>query len=103
MACPRCEADTDDARWCAGCERAFDTWSRRHATDIVWSVFAGGLVLAIVSMGVPLLGLEGILGATGVFAGFGTLFAVHHASRRRRRRQFLRGAAVPRAYLPAKT
>lgn len=102
MACPRCEVDTDAARWCAPCERAFDQWSRRYATDIVWSVFAGGLILALVSMGIPLLGLEGILAATGVFAGFGTLVAIHHATRRRRRRQFLAGAAVPRAYLAAK-
>jgi len=103
MACPRCEADTDGARWCAACERAFDTWSRRHATDILWSVLAGGTMLAVVSMGIPLLGLEGILAAGGVFAGFGTLVGVHHAYRRRRRRQFLQGAAMPRAYLTAKT
>jgi hypothetical protein len=99
MTCPRCGAKTSDDRWCAECERAFDTWSRRHASDIIWSLLAGGLIVTATAVTLPLLGLDWILAATGVFTGFGTLYGLHQLTRRRRRRQFLRGAAMPRAYL----
>lgn len=101
MACPRCAAATDDDRWCAACERAYDAWSRRHASDIIWSLLAGMLIVSTTAIALPLLGLDWIVAASGVFTGFGTLYGLHRLSRRRRRRQFLAGAAVPRAYLPS--
>jgi hypothetical protein len=100
MACPRCKAATHDGRWCAECERAYDTWSRRHASDIIWSLLAGGLIVSTTAVLLPMLGVDWFVSATGVFAGFGTLYGIHRLNRRRRRRQFLAGAAVPRAYLP---
>ena len=100
VACPRCGTDSDDDRWCTECERAYDTWSRRHAADIIWSLMAGMVIVATTAIAVPMLGMDWILAATGVFTGFGTLVGVHRLNRRRRRRQFLRGAAMPRAYLP---
>jgi hypothetical protein len=103
MACPRCQAETDDDKWCVECERSYDTWSRRHASDIIWSLLAGGLIVSTTAVVLPMLGLDWIIAATGVFSGFGTLYGLHRLNRRRRRRQFLRGAAMPRAYLPAPT
>lgn len=100
MACPRCKAATDDDRWCAECERAYDTWSRRHAGDIIWSLLAGTLIVSSTAVLLPMLGVDWIIAATGVFTGFGTLVGVHRLNRRRRRRQFLAGADMPRAYLP---
>jgi len=99
VACPKCTKATDGDRWCAECERSYDTWSRRHASDIIWSLMAGGLIVAVTAVVVPMLGFDPILAATGVFTGFGTLLGLHRLNRRRRRRQFLRGAAMPRAYL----
>jgi hypothetical protein len=103
MACPRCSAETKDDKWCPACEGSYDTWSRRHASDILWSLAAGGLIVSATAIGLPLLGLDWIIAATGVFTGFGTLVGLHRLNRRRRRRQFLAGAAMPRAYLPAPT
>ena len=100
MACPRCTAATDDDRWCTECERAYDAWSRRHASDIIWSLLAGGLIVSSTAVLLPMLGVDTFIAVTGVFTGFGTLYGVHRLNRRRRRRQFLAGAAVPRAYLP---
>ena len=103
MACPRCG---DDKRlvatgWCDACEQAYDAWVRRHATDIVWAVFGGGFIIALLGLGLPLLGLGSLVGATAAFAGTGTICVLYRASQRRRRKQFLRGVALPRAYLPA--
>src|SRR5688572_7779614 len=98
MACPRCDIETIEDRWCEACERAYDTWSRRHASDIIWSLLAGMVVVTTTAIALPLLGLDWILVAAGVFTGFGTLAGLHRVSRRRRRRQFLAGAAMPRAY-----
>ncbi len=100
MACPRCAADSDGNRWCVDCERAYDTWSRRHASDIIWPLLAGGLIVSSTAVLLPMLGLDWIIAATGVFTGFGTLVGLARLNRRRRRRQFLAGAAMPRAYLP---
>jgi len=100
MACPRCGAESSGDRWCTECEHAYDTWSRRHASDIIWSVMAGMVIVTTTAVALPLLGIDWIVASTGVFAGFGALVGLHRANRRRRRRQFLRGAAIPRAYLP---
>ena len=89
--------------WCGDCERAFDTWVRRYAADIIWSVMGGGVVVALLGMGLPLLGFGSIVAASAAFGGFGTIFGLHRAGQRRRRRQFLAGTALPRAYLPSKT
>lgn len=101
MGCPRCNAETVDDAWCAACDRAYDTWSRRNASDILLPLFAGGFIVASTAILLPLLGLDWIIAATGVFGGFGTLYGLHRLNRRRRRRQFLKGASVPRAYLPS--
>lgn len=98
--CPRCKTASPDDRWCVECERAYDTWSRRHASDIIWSLLAGMVIVSTTAIALPLLGLDWIIAATGVFTGFGTLYGLHRVNRRRRRRQFLAGAAMPRAYLP---
>jgi hypothetical protein len=101
MACERCGGEAKPGKWCAECEGAFDVWVRRHATDIMWSVLGGGLVLAAVGMILPLLGADWIVAASAAFAGWGTIFGLHKLNARRRRRQFLAGVALPRAYLPA--
>jgi hypothetical protein len=103
MTCSRCAKPTDEERhlrWCAECERDFDTWSRRHASDIVWSTLSGMVVVLVTAMGVPLLGAPFLVATAGVFLGFGTIYGVHRFNNKRRRMQFLAGAAVPRAYLP---
>jgi hypothetical protein len=86
--------------WCPDCEHLYDGWSRKHASDIVWQALAGGVVVASIGMGLPLLGIGWLVAATGAFAGFGTLFGLARLTRRRRRRQFLQ-STLPRAYLPA--
>lgn len=105
MPCPRCGATEispkSGAGWCATCEDAYDTWVRRHATDIIWATMGGGIVIALLGLGLPLLGLGSLVGATAAFAGSGTIYGLYRGTQRRRRRQFLRGVALPRAYLPA--
>ncbi|MGN6108718.1 MAG: hypothetical protein ACTHU0_26670 [Kofleriaceae bacterium] len=103
MACPRCARDTEDAAWCGPCELAFDGWSRRHAGDLVWEVLPAMFLVAVAGMGLPLLGASWLVAVAGVFAGFGSFAGMHALNRRRRRRQFLRGGAMPRAYLPEKS
>ena len=87
--------------WCKTCDNAYDTWVRRHAADIAWVVVLGGAVFASVGMCLPLLGVGWIVSAAAAFAGLGTTYALYRLNDRRRRRQFLRGVALPRAYLPA--
>lgn len=103
MACERCgtEDQLEKTGWCKDCERAFDTWVRRHATDIVWATMGGGLVVAAFGLGLPALGLGALVGASAAFAGSGTIYGVYRALQRKRRRQFLAGVALPRAYLPS--
>lgn len=98
MTCDRCDAAVDKPGWCPACEKAYDEWSRRHSADIIWQAFAGTIVIAFGGLVLPLLGLAPIIAAVGVFAGFGTLYGTHRATRRYRRRQFLQGP-LPRAYL----
>lgn len=103
MACPRCASEVDLVKtgWCRECENAYDTWVRRHATDIVWSALGGGVVLSLLGLGLPLLGVGTLAAVAAAFAGFGTIVGLHRGRQRQRRRQFLDGKALPRAYLPA--
>jgi hypothetical protein len=105
MACARCgNPDFDDEhRWCAACEGAYDTWSRRYAADVVWAVLSGTVIVTFAGMGLPLLGVSWLAAVSGVFAGFGAFIGLHRLSVRRRRRQFLQGGSMPRAYLPDRT
>lgn len=80
----------------------YDTWSRKHATDILWQTGTGAFVAMIVGLGAPLLGLTPLLGIAGVLVGFGTFIGLRKWSNVRRRQQFLT-ASVPRAYLPGHT
>ena len=104
MTCTRCNAGGElSARgWCRDCEREYDTWVRRHASDIIWPVLAGMVILSAVALGLPLLGAGYVVATTGVFAGFGTLVGLQRINARRRRKQF-QLASLPRAYLPSKT
>ncbi len=104
MACTRCDFDgpTGATGWCRECELAYDTWVRRHASDIILPTLAAMFVVSAIAIGLPLLGVGGLVAVAGVFAGFGTLVGLHQLGRRRRRRQFLAGT-LPRAYLPTKT
>jgi hypothetical protein len=104
MRCTRCNADGETSKqgWCRACETAYDTWVRRHASDIVWPVLAGMVIITTAGMILPALGLGSVIATTGVFAGFGTLLGLQRLGQRRRRRQFLQ-APLPRAYLPSKT
>ncbi|HET9987621.1 MAG TPA: hypothetical protein VFQ65_03860 [Kofleriaceae bacterium] len=103
MACARCEKDvaTRRGKWCEDCERDYDTWIRRHATDIVWVVLGGGFVLGAAGMALPMLGAGVLAAAGGALAGWATILVSAKLNARRRRRQFLAGDALPRAYLPA--
>jgi hypothetical protein len=103
MACARCgaEVETRRGKWCPPCELAYDGWVRRYAADIVWVVMGGGFVLGAIGMVLPMLGVDWLVAASAAFAGWGTIFGLHRANQRRRRRQFLAGATLPRAYLPS--
>lgn len=98
--CPRCHGAVDTAStWCTDCERLYDRWSRRHATDIVWQALVGSVIVGAIGLGLPYLGVGTLVAAVGAFAGFGAMYGLARVTRRRRRRQFL-AAALPRAYLP---
>ena len=97
--CQRC-GGTPARGWCKDCEQLYDGWVRKHASDIVWQALAGGVVVASIGMGLPLLGIGWLIAATGAFAGFGTLYGLSRLNRRRRRREFLQ-TTLPRAYLSA--
>jgi hypothetical protein len=100
--CQRCHssADATASAWCKDCERLYDGWSRRHATDIVWQAMVGTVIVSGVGLGLPVLGVGTLVAAAGAFAGFGAILGLSRLTRRRRRRQFLQ-APLPRAYLPA--
>ena len=104
MACSRCKADGPTGRdgWCAACERAYDTWLRPYATDIIVPVLTGMVVITAVAVVLPFLGAGSLIAYGGVFAGFATLFGMFRLRRRQRKRQFLT-TSLPRAYLPSKT
>ena len=104
MSCTRCNGDVTTSKrgWCRDCELEFDTWVRRHASDIIGPVLAGMVILSAIALGLPLLGAGYVVATTGVFAGFGTLVGLQRLNARRRRKQF-QLASLPRAYLPSKT
>jgi hypothetical protein len=104
MACARCGNPDPETgrRWCAACERAYDAWSRRYASDVVWAALSGTVIVAFAGMGLPLLGVSWLAAAGGVFAGFGAFVGLHRLNARRRRRQYLKAGGMPRAYLPGK-
>jgi hypothetical protein len=99
--CARCHGESENptAKWCTECERLYDGWSRRHASDIVWQALIGTVIVSAVGLGLPLLGVGKLVAAVGAFAGFGTIAGLSRLTRRRRRQQFLQ-APLPRAYLP---
>ena len=94
--------DTPGVPWCRECEKQYDSWVRRHAADIIWQTGVGALVAMAIGLGLPLLGLEPIIGIAGVLVGFTTFMSLRTWGKKRRRRQFLTDA-LPRAYLPSKT
>ena len=99
MACPRCGADAPT--WCKACERLYDTWSRQHATDILWQTGVGAGIAMLIGLGAPFLGFTPIFGIIGVLTGFTTFLSLRAWSNRRRRQQYLT-TGVPRAYLPGR-
>jgi hypothetical protein len=120
MACERCGdeqdrreeqhklvANGDDTRlartFCTSCEQQYDAWVRQHAADIIWQTGIGAIVAMIIGLGLPLLGLEPIIGIVGVLVGFATFIGLRQWGKHRRRRQFARAGDLPRAYLPGKT
>jgi Flp pilus assembly protein TadB len=104
MACARCHAELPAGMsgWCADCERAYDTWIRGYAADIVVPALAAATIIMTIGVVLPVLGVGWLIATTGVFAGFGTMVGVFRLRRRRRRAQFL-ATSLPRAYLPGKT
>jgi hypothetical protein len=101
--CPRCGKDVATKKrraWCPDCERAYDGWVRQHATDIMWVVLGGGIVLGAAAL-MPVMGFSPIFALCGGFLGWGTILTASRLNARRRRQQFLRGGDLPRAYLPA--
>ncbi|HTL34211.1 MAG TPA: hypothetical protein VL326_13870 [Kofleriaceae bacterium] len=107
MKCPRCGADLTGkpgktGPWCIDCEKQYDSWVRKHAADILWQTGVGALVAMAIGLGLPLVGVEPVIGITGVLAGFSTFLGLRSWGKKRRRKQFLAGA-LPRAYLPSRT
>ena len=101
MSCQRCAADDPTPTgWCRACELAWDAWNRRNATDILFAVLGGMLVVMAVGVGLPILGLDWIVAVGAAFGGFGMIAASYRALHLHRRRQFL-ASSIPRAYLPA--
>lgn len=101
MSCARCGSEqVTPTGWCTDCENQHDTWTRQHATDILWQAGSGAGVAMIVGLGAPLVGLSPLLGIAGVLVGAATFVSLRVWGTRRRRRQFL-ATALPRAYLPA--
>lgn len=100
MSCRRCGASAvpTGRRWCTTCETAYDTWSRTYASDMIAAVLGGMVVVIACGMGLPLLGLDWIIAATGAFAGFATIGGLARVNRWRRRRQFVL-QSIPRASL----
>ena len=80
----------------------YDAWVRQHASDILWQTGIGAVVAIVIGLGLPLIGIEPIVGIAGVLVGASTFLGLRAWGKGRRRRQFL-ASSVPRAYLPRKT
>ncbi|CAN5793110.1 hypothetical protein BH11MYX2_BH11MYX2_17030 [soil metagenome] len=104
MPCVRCREDKplDKRGWCVECEKAFDGWVRRYATDILRAAGVGLVMVLFVGLGLPWLGLPHIVALGGIFAGAGSIAGMSVLNGRRRRKQFL-AESIPRAYLPGKS
>ncbi len=105
MECPRCAATVETpgpTGWCRDCELQYDTWSRQHATDILWQTGLGAFVAMLIGLGLPLLGVDMVVATAGVLVGFSTFLGLRSWGKKMRRRQFLT-SALPRAYLTSKT
>ena len=97
MECARCRASSDGRRWCVACERAYDTWVRHYASDMIKPVLGGSVVVMAFGVLLPLLGIDWLVAGAGAVAAFGTLGAMTRVNRRRRRREFQN--VLPRAAL----
>jgi hypothetical protein len=96
MSCARCSGGTGD--WCASCERAYDAWVRRYASDVILPMVGGMIVVMLFWMALPLLGVGWLVGAVGAVAAFATIGGIARLNRWRRRREFRLGG-LPRASL----
>lgn len=105
MGCIRCKQDValDRHDFCPECAREYDGWIRQYASDIVPPAIAAMVIVLGVGMLVPFLGVSSLIALAGVFTGFGAMVGMFRLHRRRRRRQFLSAASLPRAYLPPRT
>ena len=102
MSCVRCGAETiTRTGWCETCERLHDTWTRQHASDILWQAGTGACIAMAIGLGAPLLGLSPLLGIAGVLAGAASFLGLRVWGTKWRRRQFLE-TSLPRAYLPGR-
>lgn len=104
MPCVRCTAEVtvDKRGWCAECEKAFDGWVRRYASDVIWPLMVGMTIVSTVALVLPLLGVGSLIATAGVVSGFASFYGLYRYNQRRRRQQFLTDS-LPRAYLPSKT
>jgi len=105
MPCVRCEKDAplNAKGWCIECERDYDKWVRRYATDIIWPAVTGMVVVSAIGMGIPLLGISYLIALSGIFVGAGSIAGLYLLNAKRRRKQFLLAGPLPRAYLPSRT
>ena len=105
MPCVRCREDRplNASGFCVECEQQFDGWKRAYAADIVPGAIGAMVLVLGFGLVIPMLGAPYLLALGGVFAGFGVFVGSARWNGRRRRRQFLSAAALPRAYLPTKT
>jgi hypothetical protein len=96
MSCARCGGASGGTGWCAPCERAYDAWVRRYASDVIVPMVGGMVVVALFGMALPLLGVGWLVGGIGAVLAFATIGGIAQLNRWRRRRQFQLGA-LPRA------
>jgi len=74
MPCVRCTADVpvDKRGWCAECEKAFDGWVRRYASDVIWPLLLGMTLVTSVAVVLPLLGAGTLIIAGGIDLSIGS-------------------------------
>ncbi len=102
MSCARCGAENvTRTGWCEACESVHDTWTRQHASDILWQAGSGAVIAMVIGLGAPLVGLSPLLGIAGVLVGAASFIGLRIWGTKWRRRQFLE-TSLPRAYLPGR-